>query len=103
MVATLGLSFALTFGIRDFIEHNKITYDLIGKALYKASGEDGMLSTEEKVRFLKELGLEYAVQDGQKLLLEKSGEFANVYLDSSYVGTLHREGLKKYISNDLKL
>lgn len=100
IITTLGvgvISFSSVFGIKDFIEDDKITYDLIGRALYKASGDDGVLSTEEKVKFLKDLGLEYGVQEGQRLLLDKKGEFAEVYLDSSYVGTFHREALKKYI------
>ncbi len=100
IITTLGvgaLSFSLVFGIKDLIEDDKMTYDLIGRALYKVAGDDGVLSTEEKVKFLKDLGLEYSVQEGQKLLLDKKGEFAEVYLDSSYVGTFHREALKKYV------
>ena len=96
-LGTFGLSLITVFGVRDLIQHDKITYDLIGKALHKASGEDEILSTEEKSKLLRYLGLKYSVQDRQELLLKKSGEFANIYLDSSYINTVHREALNKYI------
>lgn len=93
----LASSFVVTFAIRDLFEEVKITNKLIGQASYKASGEDGILNTEEKVRFIRDLGLEYSVQEGQKLLLSTRGEFVKFYLDSSDIGTLHRDNLKKYL------
>ena len=96
-LGTFGLSFITVFGVRDLIQHDKITYNLIGKALYKAAEDDGILSTEEKAKFLKDLGLKYSVQNKQELLLKKNGEFVDFYLNSSYINTIHRGALNKYI------
>ena len=55
------------------------------------------------MQFIRDLGLEYAVQDGQKLLLNRKGEFVEVYLDSSHIGIVNRESLRNYLSGNLRV
>lgn len=101
--AVFGLSGFLALNVKDFLDENQRNNNIMGRAMYVASGEDGILSIEEKVKFIRDLGLEYGVQEGQKLSLDRTGEFVNIYLDSSYVGNVHRSKLERYESGSLNV
>ncbi len=92
-------------GIENNINNGRRTKDLIRRSFYRASGEDGILDDKEEVKFMKDLGLEYAVQEGQKLKMRLNfWEYNKVdaYLDSSFLGSIEYNSLKKYLGEEVR-
>lgn len=77
--------------------------DMTERVLYKAAGEDKILDTAEKARLIRNLGLDYVIQDGENLYFDIKRDEFYLKANSNSMGQVNMKVLENYLSGDLKV